>query len=282
MADLSSGDSKLVQYLNEAYGTEMRLETALQEHITMAARPAYRKRLKQHLTETKRHAREVKAAIAKLGGVAESVSVPGPQPVSDVAGAVVGRAQKAVALAQGPLHALRGTGQDEKQLKNAKTEYASEAEEIATYTAIETLAEALGNRDVRQLARAIRREEERMRGFLEREIGRLAKAVVKAEVPAAERRARTPAKRTAKRPSRKAAAAGRKRSASARASSRAKTAAGGSSSKAASASKAGGAKRKAPSRAGAAKSTARSRAGAAKPTARGRSGAAKPTARRAA
>lgn len=279
MADLSAGDSKLVQYLNEAYGTETRLETALQEHITMAARPAYRKRLKQHLAETKRHAREVKAAIAKLGGVAESVSVPGPQPVSDVAGAVVGGAQKAVALAQGPLHALRGTGQDEKQLKNAKTEYASEAEEIATYTAIETLAEALGNRDVRQLARAIRREEERMRGFLEREIGRLAKAVVKAEVPAAERRARTPSKRTAKRRSRKAAAAGGKRSASARASSRAKaSAAGGSRSKSASASKASGAKRKAPSRAGAAKSTARGRSNAAKPaaqpTARGRSGAA--------
>jgi ferritin-like metal-binding protein YciE len=212
MAELSARDSKLVQYLNEAYGTEKRLETSLQEHITMAVRPAYRKRLKEHLSETKRHAREVKQAISRLGGVAETVSAPGPQQVTDVAQAVVGGAQKAIALVQGPLHMLRGTGGEEKQLKNAKTEYASEAEEIATYAAIETLAAELGDTDVRQLARAIRREEERMRAFLEKEIARLTKAVVKAEVPASERRERSPSKR--------AASAGRKRSAAKRSTAR--------------------------------------------------------------
>jgi ferritin-like metal-binding protein YciE len=194
MADISAGDSKLVQYLNEAYGTEMRLETALQEHITMAERPTYRNRLKDHLSETRRHAREVKQAINRLGGTAETISAPGPQPVADVAQAAVGAAQKAVALAQGPLHMLRGTGAEEKQLKNAKTEFASEAEEIATYTAIETLAAALGKREVQQLARGIRREEERMRSFLEKEIAQLTKAVVKAEIPAAERNGK-PARR---------------------------------------------------------------------------------------
>jgi ferritin-like metal-binding protein YciE len=197
MADLSKGDSKLIQYLNEAYGTETRLETALQEHITMAIRPAYRKRLKDHLSETKRHAREVKQAITRLGGVAETVSTPGPQPVTDVAEAVIGGAQKAVALAQGPLHMLRGTGPEEKQLKNAKTEYASEAEEIATYTAVATLADTLGNKDVRQLARTILREEERMSAFLAKEIARLTTAVAKAEVPAAERRKGRASKRAA-------------------------------------------------------------------------------------
>jgi ferritin-like metal-binding protein YciE len=86
------------------------------------------------------------------------------------------------------LHALRGTGEQEKQLKNAKTEYASEAEEIATYTGIEALAEAVGDQQTRQLARAIRREEERMRTYLEKEIPRLTKAVAKAEIPASQRR----------------------------------------------------------------------------------------------
>ena len=109
---------------------------------------------------------------------------------------MLGGAQKAVALAQGPLHALRGTGEDEKQLKNAKTEYASEAEEIATYTAIATLAEALGDKETQSLARAILREEVRMSTFLEREIPRLAKAVAKAEVPASQRRTSTPAAKT--------------------------------------------------------------------------------------
>ena len=38
-------------------------------------------------------------------------------------------------------------------LKNAKTEYFNEHEEIATYTAIETLAESLGDTETAKLAR---------------------------------------------------------------------------------------------------------------------------------
>ena len=85
------------------------------------------------------------------------------------------------------MHALRGTGEEEKQLKNAKTEYASEAEEIATYSAILTLAEELGDSDSTLLARAILREENRMRSFLEKEIPRMARAVARAEVPSDQR-----------------------------------------------------------------------------------------------
>lgn len=53
-------------------------------------------------------------------------------------------------------------GENEKMLKNAKSEYHNEFEEIATYTGIEALAEAVGDRDTAKLARDIRREEERM------------------------------------------------------------------------------------------------------------------------
>lgn len=188
MAELSAGDVKLVQYLNEAYGLEKRLETALAAHIAMTAQVTYKKRLKQHLSETKRHGREVKKRVKELGGVATTIDTPGPAQVTEAAQAVLSGAQKAAALAQGPLHALRGTGEEEKLLKNAKTEYASESEEIATYTAIETLAETLGDRETQQLARAIRREEERMRSYLEKQIPRLTKAVAKAEIPASQRK----------------------------------------------------------------------------------------------
>src|ERR1700722_2383035 len=134
MAALTTADAKLVQYLNEAFGLEKRLETALEAHIAMATRPPYKKRLREHLSETKRHAREVKKRIKQIGGEASTAAdAPGPAPVAGVARAVLSGAQKASALAQGPLHAIRGTGEQEKQLKNAKTEYASEAEEIATY-----------------------------------------------------------------------------------------------------------------------------------------------------
>lgn len=194
MAELSAANAKLIQYLNEAYGVERRLETALEAHIAMATRASYKKRLTQHLSETKRHAREVKQRIKQLGGVAETVSAPGPPPIAEAAQAVLSGTQKAVALAQGPMHALRGTGAEEKQLKNAKTEYASESEEIATYSAVEALAEAIGDRDTHRLARAIRRDEERMRAFLEKEIPRLTKAVAKAEIPASQRRTSTRAR----------------------------------------------------------------------------------------
>jgi ferritin-like metal-binding protein YciE len=187
VADLPAGKSKLIQYLNEAYGLERRLETALQAHLAFATRTAYKQRLRAHLAETKRHAREVAKRIKQLGGTAETIDLPGPDAISDVAQTAVAGAQRAAALAQGPLHALRGTGEEEKQLKNAKTEYASEAEEIATYSAILTLAEELGDGDSTRLARAILREEERMSSFLEKEIPRMARAVARAEVPSDQR-----------------------------------------------------------------------------------------------
>ncbi len=106
-------------------------------------------------------------------------------------------ASKGLAAAKGPLHAIRGTGEAEKLLKNAKTEFFNEHEEIATYNAIQTLAEAVGDKDTAKLAKAIRREEERMASFLERQISALAKAVATEEIPAAERRRSSTRRRSA-------------------------------------------------------------------------------------
>jgi ferritin-like metal-binding protein YciE len=216
MADQSAGDLKLVQYLNEAYGKEKELETALQAHIAMTTKPPYKKRLQQHLKETKDHARQVERRIKQLGGQAELVSAPGP--VGEAASAVTAAASKAVSAAKGPLHMLRGTGESEKMLKNAKTEYSEEHEEIAHYAAIETLAESVGDKDTVRLARGIRREEERMAKFLEGQIPQLTKAVAREEIPASERRAggsgsgrKSSASRSA---SRNGASSSRRRSAS--------------------------------------------------------------------
>ena len=115
MAELTAGDAKLVQYLNEAYGTEKRLETSLEAHIAMTAKASYKKRLREHLTETKRHAREVQRRIKQLGGTAETISLPGPDRVEEAAQAVLGGAQKAVALAPATYRVVRsvkaGAGQ---------------------------------------------------------------------------------------------------------------------------------------------------------------------------
>jgi len=191
MADeLSTRDAKLIQYLNEAYGKEKELETALQAHIKMAKRPPYKKRLQDHLKETKAQSKGLERRIKALGGKAERapVPVPGPQAAVEAATAVTAAATKALSAAKGPIHALRGTGEAEKQLKNAKTELWNEYEEIGNYTAIETLAESLNDAETAKLAREYRRQEERMANFLLKLIPQLTKAVVTEEVPAAERR----------------------------------------------------------------------------------------------
>jgi ferritin-like metal-binding protein YciE len=188
VADLQAKDLKLIQYLNEAYGKEKQLETALTAHIQMTTRAPYKKRLQQHLQETKRHAREVERRIKKLGGTADQVNVPGPDAVTEAATGALELARRGVAALQGPVHVLRGTGEQEKLLKNAKTEFQDEAEEIATYLSIEHLATVVGDRETAQLAKRIRRDEERMRDFLGRLIPQLTKSVATEEIPAAERR----------------------------------------------------------------------------------------------
>ena len=80
--EMTKRDEKVVQYLNDAYTTERRLETALQAHIAMTPRADYKKRLREHLKETKAHARGVERRIKALGGQAETVSVPGPESVA--------------------------------------------------------------------------------------------------------------------------------------------------------------------------------------------------------
>jgi len=185
VADLNARDQKLVQYLNEAYGKEKELETALTADISLTTDKAYRKRLQDHLKETRNHARLVKGRIKSLGGVAEEVSLPGPDVLSDAASGAVNLANRAVAAAKGPGHVLRGTGEQEKLLKNAKSQYWNEFEEIATYFAIETFAEAVGDKETRDVAKQIRREEERMARFLERLIPKLARSTAREEVPAA-------------------------------------------------------------------------------------------------
>ncbi|MGV1049606.1 MAG: DUF892 family protein [Solirubrobacterales bacterium] len=173
MSETNERDTKLVQYLNEAYGNERELETALQADIELTIKPLYKKRLKQHLKETKAHARGVERRIKQLGG--------GPSAVQALVG-------KATATARGPLHALRGHGEQEKMLKNAKTQYSSEHEEISTYLALETFAAKVGDKVTAKLAREIRRDEERMAKFLAAQISQLSNAVALAEVPAAQRR----------------------------------------------------------------------------------------------
>jgi ferritin-like metal-binding protein YciE len=181
MPDPNQRDAKLIQYLSEAYGKERELETALQVDIAITTKAPYKKRLQQHLKETKAHAKTLDRRIKKLGG--------GGNVVQSLVG-------KATAVAKGPLHMVRGSGEQEKMLKNAKTQFTAEQEEISTYLALETFATRVGDTETAKLARDIRREEESMAKFLETQVKQLAAATALEEVPAAQRRAASKSKST--------------------------------------------------------------------------------------
>src|SRR5947209_13927061 len=177
---LNERDAKLVQWLNEAHAKEAELEADLTAHIALTEKQSYKKRLRKHLTETKDHKRRVAQRIKQLGGSATvGPSLPG------VPGAVGEAAGKAVAAVKGQVGAARAvvTNQPETHLRNAQEELREEHVEIAIYSRILGLAEAVGDRETVQLARSIRRDEERMAKFLDAELGRLVKDVVRAEIP---------------------------------------------------------------------------------------------------
>ena len=164
---------KIVQYLNEAHGSELALVRQLQAQIAMTPKGQYRDGLETHLQETRRHAERVEARVAELGE--------GNNPLQVGLGAVESLIGQALALTKTPLDLVRGTGGEEKVLKNAKDSCAAEALEIATYTALARLARTAGDAKTERLANSVLADEQKMLDRLLREIPRLTDAVVRAE-----------------------------------------------------------------------------------------------------
>src|ERR1700709_2780226 len=134
---MSRSEQKVVQYRNEAHASEMALVRVLQSQIAMTPRGSYRTALDTHLRETRDHADRVGRRIAELRD--------GPSPLAGVVGVAETVIGQALALGKTPLDLLRGSGGEEKVLKNAKDAAATEALEIATYTSIERLATSVGD-----------------------------------------------------------------------------------------------------------------------------------------
>jgi ferritin-like metal-binding protein YciE len=200
----SQEKQKIVQYLNEAHGAELALVRQLQAQIAMTPKGQYRDGLETHLQETRRHAARLESRLGELGQ--------GNNPLQVGLGAVQSVIGQALALTKTPLDLVRGTGGEEKVLKNAKDSCAAEAQEIATYTAIVRLASTAGDGKTERLAKSVLGDEQRMLDRLLKEIPRLTDAVTGAEFDGegsydlaetgaadAARKVGTTAKRTARR-----------------------------------------------------------------------------------
>jgi len=162
----------VAQYLNEALATETALVTTLQTHVAITPRGDYRDILERHLGETRAQAQALQGRLGELGARGNIVTA-----TLGLAETVVGQA---LAIAKGPIDLLRGASGEEKLLKNAKDECATEALEIATYDALEALARAVGDEGTAALAVRHREQEERMLQDLRAIIPALTEATVKA------------------------------------------------------------------------------------------------------
>jgi ferritin-like metal-binding protein YciE len=171
---MSRSEQKVVQYLSEAHAHEMGLVRVLQSQIAMTPRGSYRTALENHLGETRDHAERVAARADALGRRSDPLTA-----IVDLAETAVAQT---LALGKTPFDLLRGSGGEEKVLKNAKDACATEALEIATYTAIEQLARSVGDQETEKLAASIRADEEKMLERIMRELPKLTAAVVGADV----------------------------------------------------------------------------------------------------
>jgi ferritin-like metal-binding protein YciE len=169
-----TGEAKIVQYLNEAHAMEVAGVQTLTAHVAITPRGEYRDLLERHLNETREQVGRIERRLADLG---ESRN-----PIQQVYGIAQNAVTTALSLGKAPIDLLRGSGGEEKLLKNAKDELTMEGLEIGTYDSIEALADAVGDERTAVLAREIRGQEERTFERLRGLIPTLTQDVVRAEV----------------------------------------------------------------------------------------------------
>jgi ferritin-like metal-binding protein YciE len=166
--------TKVTQHLNVARATELALVQTLTAHIAITPRGSYRSLLERHLEETKGHAERVQTRLDELGD--------SPNVIQSTVGLVEAAIGQALAFSKAPIDMLRGTSAEEKLLRNARDECATEGLEIGVYTDLEHVARAAGDDSTADMAASIREDEDRMLEGLRGEIPSLAGAVVRAEL----------------------------------------------------------------------------------------------------
>jgi ferritin-like metal-binding protein YciE len=177
---MSSADETLIDYLREAQAAEQAGISLLESHLRGAPPGPYRSEARRHLDETRRHAHQVGERLTDLGAGGSPLGA-----AITLGEAVVGRV---LGLALAPLTLLAGRTQPDDLLRAAEDEIASEAREIATYAALERIADHAGDATTASLARTIRGDEERYLETLRRMLPGLADRVARDRIGARPRR----------------------------------------------------------------------------------------------
>jgi len=174
---LNSGDQKVIEYLRLAYAQELAQIRTLQSHSDMAAQGGLKKDIKHHLTETARHARLIRERLGELGYLESEGTI------ERALGTVQSVVAQTVAIAKAPIDIFRGKGDaGETMLRNAMDDAAAEEMEIATYIALEAIAEGIGDKQTAELAATIKADEIAMLEKLEEHLPELTDMVLRSQV----------------------------------------------------------------------------------------------------
>lgn len=131
---------------------EVGIVTTLEKHMADAkGQPAVRGALAQHLKETKRHAEEMKKALAAMGGNHPVLK----EGVSKLANLAAGLMTSAAA---------------DTPVKNALADFATEHFEMAYYNSLIFTATALGEKKIAATCQTILREEQAMAATLAKQL----------------------------------------------------------------------------------------------------------------
>lgn len=138
----------VIAWLNDAHGMENALIQVLENHVKDAKDyPQVQAKLQQHLDQTRRHAQMVKDCVEGLGGSTSALKT-------------------GMATLSGQVQAISTGAAHDELVKNALADFASENFEIASYTALISAAQELGDQKTIQVCQQILRDEQDMANWL--------------------------------------------------------------------------------------------------------------------
>ena len=142
----------VIKWLNDAYAMENALIQTLENHANHAeGHPQVQSRIQEHIETTRRHADRVQECIERLGGDTSTL-------------------KSATAKISGTLQGMSTGAAEDTLVKNALADYASEQFEVASYRALITAAEELGDQETVRACQENLREDEEMARWLEQQL----------------------------------------------------------------------------------------------------------------
>jgi ferritin-like metal-binding protein YciE len=153
--------SQLVAWLDDAYAMETGLISILQTHAGAfeSALPEAAARLREHISETRRHADRLEQCLRTLGSSPST-------------------AKSTVSAVMGTVEGMSTSVFRDELVKNTLADYAAEQFEVACYVALVTAAMKLGYPDVAHLCEQNMKEDETMAQWLRQQVPAAVNAIL--------------------------------------------------------------------------------------------------------